>query len=230
MLNAANISISPTASSPFIAATSSKSANPWPSLLVGVLETALARYLALDSDSTRLVAPLDGKTIALVLEPFEWTLYLCPGGGTVQLLPECLGTVDVTLRGSPWAFTRLSLSDDPRQALFGGGVTVTGDMDVAKRLQTLFTRLDIDWEEHLSQLTGDFAANSLGRALRSGRDWWRETRRTFRLNLAEYLQEESRDLPAVSETEFFCAEVDRLRADADRLEARIARLKAHCGG
>lgn len=192
-----------------------------------MLETALAHYLALDPDSGKLVAPMAGRTIALVLEPFGWTLYLCPGEGTVQLLPECPCAVDVTLRGSPWAFARLGLSDDPRQELFGGDVTVSGDMDVARRLQNLFARLDIDWEEHLSQLTGDFAANRLGRVLRGSRDWLRETGRTFRLNLTEYLQEESRDLPAVSEAGFFCDEVDRLRADVERLEARIARLKAH---
>lgn len=211
-------------------ATSSKAGNPWPALLAGAVETALANYLALDPDSARRVAPLEGKTIALVLEPFQWTLYLCPGGGTVQVLQEWLGQVDVSLRGTPMAFARLGWSGDARGELFRGGVTASGDMDAARRFQALFEKLDIDWEEHLSQLAGDFSAHQLGGLFRSGRDWLKQTEQTFRLNLAEYLQEESRDLPAPAEAEAFYAEVDRLRADADRLEARLARLQAALAG
>lgn len=212
------------ASLPSIAATSSRAGNAWPALLSGAVEAALGNYLALDPDCPKLVAPLQGKTIALELEPFGWTLYLCPGGGTVQILQEWLGTVDVTLRGSPAAFARLGLSDNPRGELFGGGVTVTGDRDVARRFQSLFEQLDIDWEEHLSQLTGDLVAYRLANLFKASRNWLKESHRTLRLNVAEYLQEETRDLPAALEAEAFYGDVDRLRADADRLETRVARL------
>lgn len=218
------------ASSPSIAATSSKGGNAWPALLCGAVEAALRNYLSLDPDSPKLIEPLAGKTIALVLTPFDWTLYLCPGDGSVQVLQEWPGPVDVTLRGSPAAFARLGLSDDPHGELFAGRVAVSGDMTVARHFQRLFEKLDIDWEEHVSRFTGDLLAHRLGRMFRSGRHWLSETRQTFRLNLAEYLQEETRDLPAALETEAFYRDVDRLRADTDRLEARTARLRAALDG
>lgn len=215
---------------PSIAATSSRGGNAWPALLAGAVEAALASYLALDPDSPRLIQPLAGKTIALELTPFDWTLYLCPGDGSVQVLQQWLGPVDVTLRGSPAAFARLGLSEDSQGELFAGQVAVSGDMSAARNFQRLFDKLDIDWEEHLSHLTGDMAANRLGGLFRAGRQWLAETHRTFRLNLAEYLQEESRDLPAPLEADGFCRDVDGVRADVDRLEARIARLRAALAG
>ncbi|WP_339374100.1 ubiquinone biosynthesis accessory factor UbiJ [Methylogaea oryzae] len=166
----------------------------------------------------------------MVLTPFDWTLYLCPGEGSVQILQEWLGPVDVTLRGSPAAFAQLGLSADSHGELFAGRVAVTGDMHVARHFQRLFDKLDIDWEEHVSHLTGDLLASQLGGMVRAGRHWLSEAHKTFRLNLAEFLQEESRDLPAALEADAFYGDVDRLRADVDRLEARTARLRAALSG
>jgi ubiquinone biosynthesis accessory factor UbiJ len=46
------------------------------------------------------------------------------------------------------------------------------------------------------------------------------------LNSSEFLQEETRDLPAKPEAELFYRHVDTLRMDYDRLAARIARLQS----
>ena len=43
------------------------------------------------------------------------------------------------------------------------------------------------------------------------------------LNTTEYLQEESRQLPARVEVEGFFAEIERLRDDAERVAVRIDR-------
>ncbi len=62
--------------------------------------------------------------------------------------------------------------------------------------------------------------------LRAGHAWRKELFENLRLDLAEYLQEETRDLPACAEANLFYREVDALSADYERLEARIARLNA----
>ena len=43
--------------------------------------------------------------------------------------------------------------------------------------------------------------------------------------MAEYLTEESRDLPARPEVELLLEGIDRLREDVDRFEARLALLE-----
>jgi ubiquinone biosynthesis protein UbiJ len=47
----------------------------------------------------------------------------------------------------------------------------------------------------------------------------------MRMNAAEYLQEESRAVPAALEAEAFYSDVERLRDDVERAEARLVRLE-----
>jgi ubiquinone biosynthesis protein UbiJ len=47
----------------------------------------------------------------------------------------------------------------------------------------------------------------------------------LRMNTAEYLQEESRAMPAPLEAHAFYDDVERLRDDVERAAARLARLE-----
>ena len=51
-----------------------------------------------------------------------------------------------------------------------------------------------------------------------------QSAQAMRLNTQEYLQEESRLLPADAELNYYYEQVDQLRLDTERLEARINRL------
>jgi ubiquinone biosynthesis protein UbiJ len=61
-------------------------------------------------------------------------------------------------------------------------------------------------------------------------EWARRARRTAGENIAEYLQEESRDLVNKPELDEFLQGVDTLRETADRVDARIARLEQRLKG
>lgn len=52
-------------------------------------------------------------------------------------------------------------------------------------------------------------------------DWHNETLKTLQLNLAEFLQEETRDLPARSEVELFNSQVEKLNSDVKKLEEKL---------
>jgi ubiquinone biosynthesis protein UbiJ len=73
---------------------------------------------------------------------------------------------------------------------------------------------------------GDVAAHQVASFARGVLDWGRKASTAFAGNVAEYLQEEGRDVPARVEVEEFLEGVDQLRESADRLEARLARLEA----
>lgn len=200
----------------------------FPELFAGLVRDAVTRFLRLDPKSPQYLAPLVGKTICLRLTPMDWPIYLCPEAGAVDILPSFDGEPDVTLAGSPLAFARMGLSDSPRRALFAGEVTVQGDMTAAQRFQSLFERLDIDWESLLARFTGQGIAARLAGDLRNAHAWGKDTLDAWEMNVAEYCHEESRELPAEAEAELFYVDVDTLRADFDRLEARILRLGRLC--
>lgn len=194
-------------------------------LLIGALEAALNQYLALDQDSGYFLTPLAGKVIAVTVQPFDDTIYLRPSSDSIQCLDQFPGQADTRLTGSIWALGLMGLSSTPMRSVFSGEVTIEGDMQTGRKFQELFAKLDIDLEEKLSQFTGDIIAHKVANFFRAGQNWSKDSLETFRLNAKEFLQEETRDLPAGPEADIFYAQVDELRTDFDRLQSRIERLR-----
>lgn len=185
------------------------------------LEAAVTRFLALDPAHAELLRPLAGKVIAVELLPLSRRFYFSPTTETVLVLSDWEGEPDVALRGSPLGFARMLLSSRPESELFQGSVEVEGDMDVARRLQTLLHRLELDWERWLTDLAGE----SVAETARGIAQWHRRAWKTFQLNLGEFLQEETRALPAPMEVEDLYRRIAQLRDDTERLEARVQRLQ-----
>lgn len=197
-------------------------------LSAGVFENILNSYLALDEDHISLLQPMAGKVIAICVEPFKDTWYLCPSDKRIQILENYLGNVDVTISGSLPALSLMGLRADSLRSVFNGNVRIEGDTHTGHQFQTLFKKLDIDLEEYLSRFTGDIFAHQMGNLFRFGQQWSKQSLETFRLNSQEFLQDESRDLPSQPEADIFYRHVDEIRSDFDRLQARINRLeKAH---
>jgi ubiquinone biosynthesis accessory factor UbiJ len=194
-------------------------------LLMGALETALNHYLALDQNSGVFLAPLTGKVIAVTITPFNETIYLCPAVDSIQLLDYSPDQPDTQLTGSVFALGLMGLSSKPMRSIFSGEVKIEGDMSTGRKFQGLFAKLDIDLEKQLARYTGDSIAHNISQFFRTGQEWSKESIETFRLNASEFIQEETRDLPARSEADIFYAHVDKLRTDFDRLQSRIECLE-----
>ena len=155
-------------------------------------------------------------------------------GDRLTLLAGGDNAADATIAGSP-----LALFDLLRGGTSGAGgpagkgrapVQIRGDAEIAGRYRELFALARPDLEEELSRLVGDVPARRLSQFAKGALSWTRNARRTARENLAEYLQEESRDLVSKPELEEFLLGVDQLRETADRVEARLARLEQRLRG
>ncbi|MGD8909392.1 MAG: SCP2 sterol-binding domain-containing protein [Chromatiales bacterium] len=190
------------------------------------LEQLLNQAIRLDPETPRRLAPMHGRIIELQLVGLALSLYLIPGPNNIQLLGSYEGEPDCTLRGTPLALARMRGTRESTDQLFSGSVEITGDTHLAQQFGDFLAGLDIDWEEQLSNLTGDALAHEIGNATRKLQSWTRNQIQTFEQNLQEYLQEELRLTPSRPEIEPFLADVDRLRDDVERLEARIKRLQS----
>jgi ubiquinone biosynthesis protein UbiJ len=129
-----------------------------------------------------------------------------------------------TLSASPLDLLRLARVSD-FATLRGTGATITGSPEVAERFAKLLELARPDLEEHAARWIGDVPAHALGEAARDARAWLERAARTLRADAAEFLQEESRALPAALEARAFYADVDKLRDDVERAAARLARLE-----
>ncbi len=194
------------------------------SLFLTTIETALSHFIRLDPDAELFLEPLDGKVIRVDLQNPEFTVYLCPTSSNIQVLEDFDGVPDTRLQGSVMDFMTMGLRQRPMDSLFAGDISLSGDVHTGRDFQDLFERLEIDWEEQISRLTGDVVGHQIGRLFRSAKSWGYESIESFKLNITEYLQEETRELPTRVEIDLFFHAVDDARSDSDRLAARMQRL------
>lgn len=194
-------------------------------IIITSLETALNHYINLDDNVNNFLAPLNGKIIAITITPFNETIYLCPNTQTIQCLDVYPSTADTHLTGSLFALGLMGLSKNPMNSLFSGEVIIEGDTNIGQQFQSLFKQLDINLEAKLARYTGNTIASGLGQLFRAGKEWGQESLETLRLNTSEFIQEETRDVPAPAEAEEFYNAVDELQLDFDRLQSRLERLE-----
>jgi ubiquinone biosynthesis protein UbiJ len=200
-----------------------------PDAALAAFEQALNRYIALDPEGARRLAPIHGRVICLELSGFGTRVFLIPGPAGLQVYGDYAAEPDCLLRGSPFGLARMGISHRKEEQLFSGEVQVEGDTAVARAFGDFAAGLEPDWEEQLARLVGDPVAYQVGSGVRGAADWGRRTIDTLAQDVKEYLQEEGRILPTRYEVEEFLGAVDTLRDDVERLDARVERLRRRLG-
>lgn len=190
------------------------------------IEQAINAWLKLDPDSDTLLARFADRVIAMELEGTGLTLYCLPATDGMRIMTLYDGPVDTTLSGRPLALLKLALGDS-KKVLFAGEVTIRGDVETGQRFKQALDQLDIDWEEHLSRLTGDIIAHKAGQLVRDIAGWVSNAGERLSHNGAEYLQQEVFTTPSREAVEAFYQGVETLRDDVARLEARIQQFQKH---
>ena len=193
--------------------------------LIAMLDTALNAWLHLDNESPTKLQAMANKVICMHITGLEVKLYFFPDATGIYTLTEYTGKPDVTIKAPPISLMRLTTASNAGKTLLDSDVVIEGNMQLSEQFSDVLSGVDLDWEEWLSQLAGDIVAHKAGEASRGAAAWLAETKDAMQMNVSEYLQEESRLLPAEAEIAYYMDQVDTLRADADRLDARVKRLQ-----
>jgi ubiquinone biosynthesis protein UbiJ len=188
--------------------------------LLEPFEKVLNRNIAASSRARGLLAELGGRSMELRFAATPIRIRLAATAEGISIRPAWDETSDAVIEGTPLSFLRLA-TGDAAKSIRAGGTEVHGDAEIAEGFRKLLEAARPDLEEELSRVTGDVAAHYLANFARDAVDFGRRAGDTLARNAAEYLTEESRDLPVRIEVEEFLADVDRLRESVDRLEARI---------
>ncbi|HBX54364.1 ubiquinone biosynthesis accessory factor UbiJ [Pseudomonas sp. UBA2684] len=195
-------------------------------LLAGV-ELGLNRVLRLDSTALPRLARLAGRVIAVDCQKPAFQLFILPDSEGLRLAANWAGDVDCRLRAPVASLLRLATSSEKTAVLHSPEVELDGDSGVLLELAGILQDLELDWEYALSRWLGPVGSQLLGSHLRSRVNWTSQTLDSLRLNLADYLSEESRSLVGQREADARFSELDRLKLALDRLDARIERLAQH---
>jgi ubiquinone biosynthesis protein UbiJ len=192
-------------------------------LLAGA-EAALNRVLRLDATALPRLARLQGRIIEIDCTTPAWRLFVLADAEGLRLASDWGSEPDCRLRAPASALLRLATSRDKTAVLHGPDVAIDGDSGLLMSLAEVLQDLDLDWEYEVARALGPVASGLLGSTLRSQTAWARQSADSLRLDLADYLAEESRTLVGNAEAEARFDELDLLKLRLDRLEARIERL------
>lgn len=190
-------------------------------------EAVLNRNIAASSRAAALAKRLDGTSLQVDVDGFTSVRSACLGGRAALLAGDA-SPADAVISGSVPALLQLFRGATP-SAQTRASVQIRGDAEIANLYRDLFAAARPDLEEELSRWVGDMPARHLSLLAKSVRTWARRARRTAGENIAEYLQEEGRDLVTKTEMEEFLRGVDGVRESIDRIEARLARIEQRSG-
>ncbi len=190
------------------------------------LEAALNRALALDLDTRDALRPLDGRRIALSLEAPALSLQIRVAGERLEVGPvEAADEPDLAVRSTLGGLLAQLPFFNKDSAAPVGRVRVSGDAELARRLQTLAQRFDPDWQQPFTVVFGELIGVQIANAVKAALQQLRSVGGNLAQNAAEFVTEESRDVVGRAELNAFHDDVDALRDDVERLQAKIERLR-----
>jgi ubiquinone biosynthesis protein UbiJ len=204
--------------------------------LLNLLQWRLNRDVGESTAARERLEELEGRSLGITV---EWTgveLLLKAEQGRLEFVAQRAETGTARVRGTPLGLLKL-LGDGSAKSFSSAGALLEGDAEIAQGFSEMLRLARPDWEEALSAWIGDVPAHQVARAARGFGAWVLEAARETELNLAEYLQEESRQLPAPLEVQALASDVEQLRDRVERAARRIDRLtrsigegEGSCGG
>lgn len=188
-----------------------------------LVENELNRLIAESTAARERLARLTGTSFAVHVEGLGLTAVLHADGERVRLDTDATNAT-ATLRGTPLDLLKLTRAEGA-SAVKRTQASLSGDLHVAERYAELLKLARPDLEGEAAKWLGDVPAHALGELARGAGAWLARAATALRMNTAEYLQEESRAMPAPLEVAAFFGDVEKLRDDVERTAARLARLE-----
>lgn len=208
-------------------ATTERAPNPILGMLGRGLEATVNRVLSLDPETLDALRALDDRSITIAFKGSALAMHIAVDSGQLRVGPAFAGDSQLRVSATPGSLLAMAaarLRGDADAALPPGQVEISGDADLARRIERLASRFEPDFDEAFARAFGDVIGFQLARGFRGAlAGVGKSTSRLLRTSV-EYLVEESRDLVARPELEQFFDEVDALRERADRLAARVRRI------
>jgi len=158
-------------------------------ILLDSAEKMVNKLLSLDEETLDALATLDGDVVEIDVLNTDIRLFILPSARGLTLASTYEDKADVSIKGTPAALLGMITAEK----VGAGDVEIIGNVGMAHKLQSILKKVDVDWEEYLSQIIGDIAAHKVGNFLRGMSQLAKASARTIGLDISEYLRYENVD-------------------------------------
>ena len=193
-------------------------------LVLSGLEKALNAYLQLDPESIKRLSNIENKIIKIEITDWNLAFFVLPSRTEVRLSNTCKNEPDIIIASTFFSLFKVGFAKGKGSTLFENAVEIRGNTDFGEEVRGVLSNIDIDWEEHLSKITGDIIAHKIGVEVRRVKDIGRFITDALRENIRDYLQIETQFIPTLEEVDYFMQSVIHLQYDVERAEAQINHL------
>ena len=197
-------------------------------MLLTFINRSLRRYFNGDPEVAGRLGELGNQRILLNLTGLKKDFLITVENASIVVDEYQRGKevkeIAATVHIGEVALLHLALGGDYTPMLKSGDLTIEGDVELVNGLRAILIQVEIDWEEIASRYVGDSFAYQSGVFAQCAKNYLQRSVENFRLDVSEYLREESGVVPTRAETDQFLRDVDALDADLERLEVRMSRL------
>lgn len=203
--------------------------NPVLSVFGRLIESVLDGAIALDPETRERLAALEGRAISMTFKGTGLAMRMVVDDGRLRIGPADTDTSALSLAATPGTLLSMFLRRGDDSAMAPGQIDISGDAELARRLEQIATRFAPDVDEAFSRAFGDVLGFQVARQFRRALTVMQRSARDLATDSVDFLRDESRDLVARPELDDFLDEVDRIRDRGDRLDARVRGLLAKTG-
>ena len=189
-------------------------------VILASAEKMMNKVLSLDEETLDALATLEGDVVEIDVLNTDIRLFILPSARGLTLALKNEDKADVSIKGTLAALLGMITAEK----VGAGDVEIIGNVGMAHKLQSILKKMEVDWEEYLSQIIGDIAAHKVGNFVRGMSQLAKASARTIGLDISEYLRYEKEALLDQSELDEFNHAVDKVRNDVERLQKRVERL------
>jgi len=160
------------------------------------------------------------KKIAIILRNTSTIIYINILDDAIILSEGIELEPDLTLEGSPIAFLNYfsNMSGDHY-------ITISGDASLAESFSNIVKKINIDWEQIVSEYTNDDLAFYSSRFLSLFKNKVKEIEGSFVRNMKEYIRDETDIIPSKNSINNYIKEVDDLRNKIEVLDVKLKKVK-----
>lgn len=154
-------------------------------------------------------------------------LFFLPDDCQFTVLSSFEGDADVKLSGNSWDFFQMGIKQHSNNSTTpdNSNIHFEGNITIGQNFVSLFSELNIDWEEALADVMGDIFAHRAANVARHAGNWLKEILTTNQENASEYFQKELRITPTKIEIDNFYNDIADICSDSEQLLDRFQLLK-----